>query len=188
MGFWQIYGTSTYPNEVINCFSNNQTLVHAYDTEDSSTITKIIELMIGIEILASFFLPHQRINSEISTPTDCDYYTRTINLPNCLQREKGQVISIEEYSPSVFHFFRALVGIQVCDFTQSLGITSFMGNFLLGNFSLYSQHRSPGKSGSSFFTTWDERFLLKSIPEREAQSIRRILPTLCQVNIILTFF
>lgn len=183
MGYWQIFGTSTFANEIIHRFSIHQSLVHTYDTEDSIVISKILKLMIGIEILASFFLPHRRPNSEIKKPTDCDYYTRTIDLPNCLQLEKDKILTIEEYSPSVFHFFRALVGIQVCDFTQSLGITSFFGNFLLGNFSLYSQHNSAGKSGSSFFTTWDERFLLKSIPEREAQSLRRILPILCQVRI-----
>jgi hypothetical protein len=79
-------------------------------------------------------------------------------------------------APEVFQAIRDLAGLPTSEYLLSLGFSQFLGNMLLGKYSVYTCQQSQGKSGSLFFISHDSRFMLKAIPERESQTIHRILP------------
>ena len=47
---------------------------------------------------------------------------------------------------------------------------------MLGKNTIYSERISEGRSGSLFFTTWDNRYMVKMISSTEASTMLRILP------------
>eukprot|EP01120_Amphizonella_sp_Union-15-10_P002730 TRINITY_DN13030_c0_g1_i1.p1 TRINITY_DN13030_c0_g1~~TRINITY_DN13030_c0_g1_i1.p1 ORF type:complete len:269 (+),score=37.96 TRINITY_DN13030_c0_g1_i1:1-807(+) len=58
----------------------------------------------------------------------------------------------------------------------SLGPEQLMGNFLLGSMASLSVKGSDGKSGSLFFTSHDGRYMVKTIPATEKNTLLRTLP------------
>ncbi len=47
---------------------------------------------------------------------------------------------------------------------------------------------TPGKSGSLFFFSNDMKFIVKTLPKREAKLLLEILPNYFQVSIFFLFF
>ena len=142
--------------------------------------------MCGIELSASHFLIHHKSSGAGNSrlPQGSDYtMERCVTLPFIYDASGAQQVNeLIEVAPVAFNYLRALPGIQTEDYLQSLGVSSFLGTLMLGSLSFFGHEVSSGKSGSSFFISWDERYLLKRIPERESQTLRRVLPQLARVR------
>lgn len=51
-----------------------------------------------------------------------------------------------------------------------------LGNLLLGNISTMAEVSSTGRSGSIFFKSMDNKYLLKTLPPAEVLLLKRLLP------------
>ncbi|CAN8287896.1 unnamed protein product [Cochlearia groenlandica] len=72
----------------------------------------------------------------------------------------------KDYCPIVFRHLRELFTIDPADYMLAI-----CGNESLREFS------SPGKSGSSFYLTQDERFMIKTMKKSEIKVLLKMLPT-----------
>lgn len=77
------------------------------------------------------------------------------------------------YSPFAFRFFRDLFRIQPDDFMLSIT------NEPLQELS------NPGASGSMFFRTKDDQFIIKTVEKNEAKFLLKLLPGYYMVNAIV---
>lgn len=76
----------------------------------------------------------------------------------------------KDYAPMVFRHIREIFSIDRADYLVSL-----TPDYLV------SERGSPGKSGSIFYFSYDERFLIKTISQEEALFLMSILPAYYQV-------
>lgn len=78
----------------------------------------------------------------------------------------------KSYAPVAFRYFRELFGIQP-------------SNFLL---SFYSQPlrelSNPGASGSVFYLTYDDEFIIKTVQHKEAEFLQKLLPGYYMVSLL----
>jgi len=81
-----------------------------------------------------------------------------------------------EFAPSVFKRLRAVGGVDEAEYTRSLSPERVLGSLLLGELATPSIQLSDGKSGSFFYYSYDGRFLLKTVPLEEYNSLASILP------------
>jgi Ca2+-binding EF-hand superfamily protein len=81
-----------------------------------------------------------------------------------------------DYAPLVFRHIRQLSGISEKAYSLSMGPEQIMSNLLLGNLASFGEKVSDGKSGSFFFYSFDERFMVKTIPQHEFETLLEILP------------
>lgn len=89
---------------------------------------------------------------------------------------------MDDIAPLVFAKIRTMMGIPRDEFLLSVGPSQLLGNLLLGDLTSLSMKGSEGKSGSVFFTSFDGRFMIKSIPLREKQTVMRILAEYFEVT------
>lgn len=68
-----------------------------------------------------------------------------------------------------------MFGISADDYLRSIGFENLIGNLLLGNISSLQEQSSTGKSGSFFYYTADQNFMLKTISCSEFHHLRKIL-------------
>jgi len=73
--------------------------------------------------------------------------------------------TFKDYFPMVFRDLRQRFGIN-----SELYLRSVCGSEALRELS------TPGKSGSLFFHSWDDRFILKTVPKAETSTLKKILP------------
>uniref|UniRef100_A0A6U5GIH1 PIPK domain-containing protein n=1 Tax=Corethron hystrix TaxID=216773 RepID=A0A6U5GIH1_9STRA len=79
--------------------------------------------------------------------------------------------NFKDYCPSVFHFLRVkLFNLDSTDYMDTLCSTLADGTNALRIMG------TPGKSGSLFFFSHDMRFVVKTLPRREAKVLVSILP------------
>lgn len=82
-----------------------------------------------------------------------------------LRSHNGSSFKWKDYSPLVFQRLRQLFGIDNMDYLLSLtGDTALR---LLA---------SPGKSGSAFFLSEDDRFLIKTVQQEEMRLLLELIP------------
>lgn len=71
-----------------------------------------------------------------------------------------------DYAPKIFGLIRSYNGISKDEYLESLG-TSTLNRILSGNIDSFKGLSSAGKSGSFFFSTFDNKYFVKTIPARE---------------------
>lgn len=94
-------------------------------------------------------------------------YDSEIGNRSCFQLKDSfvnQKLTIIEHYPDVFRSIRSLYGIKQDSLSKSFSLESNIYN-------LDELSKSEGKSGSLFFFTYDKIFILKTIPEREYNSL-----------------
>jgi len=99
-----------------------------------------------------------------------DYgHARTIDIPTGVGKEwfslQPKSIEMIDYSSRVFSDLRHSFGVDDHSFLQSWNLDPSQCDLSLG----------AGKSGSLFLLSRDKRFILKTLPEREVESLRRVL-------------
>lgn len=90
---------------------------------------------------------------------------------------KSETVTFADYSPAVFEAIRQRFGVQKPEYLASLGFSQTKRNLFLGCLSALYEMSSSGRSGSFFYSSTDNRFILKTIPHSESQTLRKILPT-----------
>lgn len=106
---------------------------------------------------------------------------------------KAELVSFADYCPSTFEAVRKRFGITREDYLGSLGFTQAKRNLFLGCLSALYEMSSSGRSGSFFYASTNNRFILKTIPHAEAVTLRKMLPSYYQhvlqyPNTLLTRF
>jgi 1-phosphatidylinositol-4-phosphate 5-kinase len=71
------------------------------------------------------------------------------------------------YAPNAFRYFRRLFGIKEEDFLASIGEPAMSALISMSN---------PGASGSLFWRTHDDEFIIKTVQKDEAKFLRDLLP------------
>jgi hypothetical protein len=92
--------------------------------------------------------------------------------------QKGMVQSYKfyDYAPIVFQRLRHRHGIKEENYMHSLGPEQILSSFFNNNYDSLYELCSSGQSGSLFYYTHDKKYMLKTIPEREFDSLRDALP------------
>jgi 1-phosphatidylinositol-4-phosphate 5-kinase len=68
-----------------------------------------------------------------------------------------------------------MFGISPDEYLKSIGPENLIGNLLMGNISSLQEQSSTGKSGSFFYYTSDQNFMLKTISSAEFHKLREVL-------------
>lgn len=74
------------------------------------------------------------------------------------------------YAPNAFRYFRELFGIPTEDFLMSVGHKQLR------------ELSNPGASGSVFYKTLDDRFIIKTVQQKESHFLRKLLPKYFMVS------
>lgn len=74
------------------------------------------------------------------------------------------------YAPNAFRYFRELFGIQTEDYLMSVGHKQLR------------ELSNPGASGSVFYKTMDDRFIIKTVQQKESHFLRKLLPKYFMVS------
>jgi len=77
---------------------------------------------------------------------------------------KFEDFRFKSYAPLAFRFFRDIFDISVEDFLNSIGAKPLVP---MGN---------PGASGSCFWVTHDDEFIVKTVSNKEAHFLQKLLP------------
>ncbi|CAD8151009.1 unnamed protein product [Paramecium pentaurelia] len=75
--------------------------------------------------------------------------------------------SFYEYSPLIFERIRKMYGISNDDFLRSIGPEQLLGDLIFGNLASLTEKVSSGKSGSFFYYSFDDKYMLKTIQKDE---------------------
>ena len=92
----------------------------------------------------------------------------------CWSREEPFLFT--DHAPVLFRLLRLKFGIGKTDYLKSLGIDHMVFNLLFGSLATLKQMSSTGSSGSIFFVSHDEKFVVKSLPQSEFESLLDLLP------------
>ena len=85
-------------------------------------------------------------------------------------------VSFRDFAPRVFHEIRAACGLEPAAYFASIGCDMLIGNMILGNSSPPLQELvSSSRSGSVFFSTGDNKYILKTVAAEEEELLREIL-------------
>ena len=109
----------------------------------------------------------------------------SIYFPKCgttqTSPHKFEDFRFKSYAPLAFRFFRDIFDISVQDFLNSIGAKPLvpMGNpgEYFDNMS-HVTHLNPflGASGSCFWVTHDDEFIVKTVSNKEAHFLQKLLP------------
>jgi len=86
----------------------------------------------------------------------------------------GPSFKFKDYAPTIFRHLRDAFSIDTADYMVAICNTVDDGS---NNLRIMG---TPGKSGSLFFFSNDMRFIIKTLPKREARLLREILPAYYQ--------
>ncbi|EGG21885.1 putative phosphatidylinositol phosphate kinase [Cavenderia fasciculata] len=101
--------------------------------------------------------------SYLSIPEDSDQFFSSLHheLP-VIEGQPGTFL-FKDYCPHAFSRLRSLFNIDAQSYVHSLC-------------KAWNEQSTPGKSGSIFFFSHDNQYVLKTIPKREAKLLRSLLP------------
>ncbi|CAI9097927.1 OLC1v1034451C1 [Oldenlandia corymbosa var. corymbosa] len=128
----------------------------------------MLSLQLGIRYTVGKITPIQRRDVRAS-----DFGTRAsfwMNFPKegsqLTPRHQSEDFKWKDYCPMVFRNLREMFKIDTADYMMSI-----CGNDALRELS------SPGKSGSVFFLSQDDRFMIKTLRKSELKVLLRMLPS-----------
>ena len=88
---------------------------------------------------------------------------------------KNVDVQFNDHAPKAFQLLRARFGIGRADYLKSLGLDQLKRSLLFGALTSLYEMSSSGRSGSFFYQSHDQKYILKTIPKVEADTLRRIL-------------
>lgn len=80
-----------------------------------------------------------------------------------------------DFSPRVFHQIRTMYGITSNDYLKSIGPENIIGSMIMGDISTVKEQCSTGKSGSFFYYSPDNKYMIKTISHNEFVRLKEIL-------------
>ncbi|XP_047980132.1 phosphatidylinositol 4-phosphate 5-kinase 9 [Salvia hispanica] len=127
----------------------------------------MLSLQLGIRYTVGKITPIQR--REVRTTDFGPRASFWMNFPKegsqLTPSHQSEDFKWKDYCPMVFRNLRELFGIDAADYMMSI-----CGNDALRELS------SPGKSGSVFFLSQDDRFMIKTLRKSEVKVLLRMLP------------
>lgn len=76
----------------------------------------------------------------------------------------GDEFKFKTYAPIAFRYFRELFNVRPEDFLKSLCVDTL------------KELSNPGASGSIFYVSNDDKFIIKTVQHKEAEFLRKMLP------------
>jgi len=137
--------------------------------------TLVANMMIGIKKAA---------DSVLEYPKTCPEYFKIISkfytVPWAMVSDKENISKFKnckfiDYAPQVFYNIRRIFKVKTEDYTRALGPHQLLAAYR-GNFAGFTELTSTGKSGSFFYYSYDSKYILKTISEKEFHLLRRMLP------------
>ena len=101
------------------------------------------------------------------------YYERSVNERKTFEIAPG--ITFDDYCPVLFRDLQSLYGLTEGGYLDSLGISQLQASMLCGTMTSLREMSSSSRSGSFFFQSHDNRFIIKTIPSGEMATFRRSL-------------
>ena len=89
----------------------------------------------------------------------------------------NETITFNDYCPAVFHTIRRSFGLSNEEYLQSVGVSQLRSGLMFGSLSCLYEMISSGRSGSFFYSSHDNKFILKTIPMAESVILRKMLPS-----------
>lgn len=115
------------------------------------------------------------MHEEVFELIDADFQRKYVYELVAKKTLSMRLFTFLDFSPRVFHLIRTMFGISPDDYLKSIGPENLIGNLLMGNISSLQEQSSTGKSGSFFYYTADQNFMLKTISSNEFHHLRNIL-------------
>lgn len=115
------------------------------------------------------------MHEEVFELLDADFERKYVYELVAKKTKSMRLFTFLDFSPRVFHLIRTMFGISPDDYLKSIGPENLIGNLLMGNISSLQEQSSTGKSGSFFYYTADQNFMLKTISSTEFHHLRHIL-------------
>lgn len=142
----------------------------------------VVQMMLGIRMALGMGVAtsEQRASHASGTSkaeaTDTDNPAFNKFLIPSHKDDKARIV-FKDYSPDIFKRIRKLFDIIEKDYALSLGPEQILSELMVGALGSLSELFSEGKSGSFFYYSNDARYLIKTIPHREALSLKKVLPS-----------
>ena len=92
-----------------------------------------------------------------------------------ISHNKSEKYEFYDFCPKVFHLIRKFFGITSDIYLQSIGPEQLFGSINMGNIQSLKSQCSAGKSGSLFYFTSDQLFMLKTISHHEFEHFKFIM-------------
>ena len=122
----------------------------------------IINLMIGIKHSIT-----TNTNSILYSIGNDDKIFNEINRFKHVHSRDNNEFKFYDYAPKIFHNIRSMYNISSNAYLKSLGPDNFIANLILTKNKSLRELCSSGKSGSFFYFSYDNKYLLKTISEDE---------------------
>ena len=170
-------GNVTYRRQPLELLGN-QIQLGVYTCLKGSKIYTRDILLHDFETVEAIRFPEEGGNSETSPTNTGGAMSSSAHHGNSSTRDGSKTLyntpkhnfgtfDFKLYAAHAFRYFRKLFGIQENDFLQSIG--SFDKTPLISM-------SNPGASGSSFWKTHDDQFILKTVQKDESIFLRKLLP------------
>lgn len=92
-----------------------------------------------------------------------------------MEQKGNQVYDFFDFCPRMFQLIRKFYGVSHEIYLQSIGPEKVFGSISLGNLQSLQSQCSAGKSGSLFYYTSDQLFMLKTISHNEFEHFLSIM-------------
>lgn len=166
--------TKTYAEQKSDAIQDSKLFIY------SKNWSTMVCIMLGIEktvVLSKGYHNFTQLTGDDFdkkwTDTDNHYKNKnyfTISHPSLTEYDKCQFIDI---APLVFHDIRQRDRINEDEYLKSLGPDA-LSSILSGQVSTFSGLGSFGKSGSFFFYTYDQKYMVKTIKKNEVRQLKDI--------------
>jgi 1-phosphatidylinositol-4-phosphate 5-kinase len=142
----------------------------SYKRVPSNALMGAIQLGIANSLGSLANRPHRdilvqdfEIIEEVAFPTDGSQTTPS---------HKFEDFRFKTYAPIAFRYFRELFNVRPDDFLKSLCVNPL------------NELSNPGASGSIFYVSSDDKFIIKTVQHKEAEFLRKLLPGYYLVSIL----
>ena len=130
--------------------------------------TFVLTIMYGIKKTIGIILTDKKFQVN-----DIDFNIKNTIELEALGTKEFQKVKFTDFAPYVFNTIRMMYGINSESYVQSLGIENI--STLARKYSTMNQQSSAGKSGSFFFYTSDQKYMVKTISKSEFDFFLKIL-------------
>lgn len=132
----------------------------------------VLHMMLGVRQSVRNVM-HEEVFELIDQDFDRKYCYELVSKKT--KEMRARVYEFYDFSPRVFHRIRNMYHISPDAYLKSIGPENLIGSLLMGNISSLKEQCSTGKSGSFFYYTADNRFMLKTISPAEFNHLKAIL-------------
>lgn len=135
----------------------------------------LIKTIMGIQLACHNTPIIDLINGNINVSTLKNYLKNRIYTIEDSGSNTKETYYICEFSPVIFNNIRNLYGISKKDYIDSISPKGFITELMISSNTIIEELFSTSKSGSMFFYTKDGKFIIKTLPLREYNVLKKIL-------------